>query len=128
MQIDLEHGLAAGGLTVVTIVAGVLTKVLTKVVSLHIKKMELDFAEKELEFSESTRLRTDITKRCEQMESELKSVRNELDFWRDKYHTEIPPLKAQVETLTIESKAHHVQLRDIKSRNWIPDKEKDRYE
>lgn len=114
MQLDLDHGVVAA---VSAIVGGIVTKLIT----LSGKKMQL-------EFTEGTEIRRTLGKRCEKLEQDLVDFRKEVDHWQQKYYLETSQLKQEMSNLRVEASVLSIQLTDIRHRGWIPEKEKDRYE
>ncbi len=105
MQLDLDHGIIAA-------VSAVIGGVLTKLISLSGRKMEL-------EFNEAVEIRRILGKRCEKLEKDLNDFRKEIEHWQERYYQETGVLRQELSVVRI-------QLTDIKQR-WMPEKERERY-
>ncbi len=93
---------------------GIIGMLLGRIISNNQKKFELNHGDAAL-------IRQELKIRCDKLQTEN-------DELKDKYYTDIHSLKEELFRLRFQVSALQTQLTDIKSRDWLPSDEADRYQ
>ena len=68
-----------------------------------------------------SQIRKELKERCDKLQADS-------DHWRSKYYADMIQLKEELFILRADNSALKIQLADMKSRGWVPEKERERYQ